>query len=66
MEKYKRLHKIEFLFYGLATGFYFGGQTYAKTAMFIIFLICVLLALLGFWLDKREQKRSIQNPSHIN
>ena len=65
MEKYKRLNKIEFLFYGLATGFYFGGQTNGKTIMIFVFFLCVLVAVIGFFLDKREIKNSAQSSRHI-
>jgi hypothetical protein len=54
MEKYKRLNKIEFLFFGLAVGYYFGSESSGRETMIYIFVCCVILAIAGYALDRRD------------
>ncbi len=54
MEKYKRLGKIELLFFGLGIGYYFGEEQNSREGYLYIFILFVVLAIIGFVMDRRD------------
>jgi ABC-type nitrate/sulfonate/bicarbonate transport system permease component len=53
MEKYKRLNKIEFLFFGLGIGYYF-GEAANNEGYIYVFIFFIIMAVIGFVMDKRD------------